>query len=214
MGRRDLCTRKGSTQQGPHITVSSPATPKFSDGEAAWEVPAWVPLGTRPDPRIDTCREWRGWVSRVPLPPGQHVTPIPGVPVPLTAESEEAAWGRGLVRAPLRWTGVHRKDQARLRMGRGLHSGELRAAGPSSGSGRDHGAHASVRLVPRGPGGPALRPMRGATVSRSPHPRGPPDAGDRRRAHTGFPGRGLHPGTARPPSSGPHTGRLEWGSQA
>ena len=128
MGRRGLCTRKGSTQQGPHITVSSPTTPKFSDGEAAWEVPVWVPLETRPDPGTDTCREWRGWVSRVPQPPSQQVIPIPGVPVPSTAESKEAAWGRGLVRAPLRWTGVHRKDQALLRMGRGLQT--LESSGP------------------------------------------------------------------------------------
>ena len=54
--------------------------------------------------------------------------------------------------------------------------------------------------------------MRGARVSHSPRPRGAPTTpGDRRRAHTRRPGRGLHPGTARPPSSGPHAGRLEVG---
>lgn len=33
-----------------------------------------------------------------------------------------------MVRAPLRWTGVHRKDQALLRMGRGLQT--LESSGP------------------------------------------------------------------------------------
>lgn len=129
--------------------------------------------------------------------------------MPSTAEGG-GSLGQGLGTGTPAVDGGPQEGCGPLKDGEGpADSGELGAAGPSSGRGRDHGAHASVQLVPRGPRGPALRPMRGATVSHQPRPRGAPTTpGDRWRVHTGCPKWGLHPGTERPPSSGPHPGWL------
>ena len=151
-------------------------------------------LGTRPDPRTDTCGVWRGVGVQSPATSQLTRNPDPRGRRAIDSKSEEAAWGRGLLREPLRWTGGHRKDQAHLGTGRGLQTGELQPCWTLLGERPQSRAHASVQLVPRGPLGPSPVPDRGAAVSHPTTPRGPPRRRETGGERRGCPGRGCTPG--------------------